>query len=152
MGQMKIKYINTKEWKVDSRKFAPFVKRLSKHFKSSKGAINCVFVDDEYIQALNKAYRGKDKPTDVLSFDYKNDKNKRTNNLIGELYISMETALKQAKKQKISIQEELNKLFVHGILHIHGFDHIKDKDYIRMRSVECDILQMDLPMILGPHD
>lgn len=152
MGQMKIKFINSKKWKVDPRRFGPFIKRFRQQFKSVKGTVNCVFVDDDYIHILNREYRGKDKPTDVLSFSYKNDKNISTTNLIGELYISIETALKQAKKQNIKIQEELNKLFVHGLLHIQGYDHIKDSDYLAMRALEMKILNRELPLIMDPQD
>ena len=86
----------------------------------------------------NKAYRKKDKPTDVLSFNY--DTGIEGGGLIGEVYISVDTAKRQAKEYKQTISAELSKLFVHGFLHIHGYDHEKTSDFKKMSAVEDKIL------------
>ena len=97
--------------------------------------MNVVFVNDTYIQALNKSYRKKDTPTDVLSFNYGGD-----SKLIGEIYISIDTAKRQAKEYKHTLQDELAKLFVHGVLHIHGYDHETEKEYKIMAELEEKVL------------
>ena len=135
---MTIRFLNSREWGIDHKAFRPFISRLRKTIAVRAGALNVVFVNDAYIHQLNKAYRGKDKSTDVLSFNYEDSE------LAGEIYISVDTAKKQAKDFKHSLQDELNKLFVHGFLHIHGYDHEHDKDYKRMHQVECKVLQKDM--------
>ncbi len=73
--------------------------------------------DDAEIQKLNKEYRDKDKPTDVLSFPV------RMNGALGQLVISLETAERQAAELHQSTEEELRFLFTHGLLHLLGYDH-----------------------------
>ena len=87
-----------------------------------------VFCFDDEIQELNTSYRGKDKPTDVLSFALfadNPDENFIMDNHIalGEIIISTETAKKQADEREKSFEEEIYFLLSHGILHLLGFDH-----------------------------
>jgi len=131
---MEVKYFNHEEFEVDIAPFSKYIKRLSAEVEVLDGMLNVVFVNDKYIRALNKAYRGKDKPTDVLSFNYGSEK------LIGEVYVSLETAERQAKERKHSLSNELIRLIVHGILHIHGYDHEEDEDYKKMFAVEKKVL------------
>jgi len=131
---MEVKYINQEEFKIDTAPFLAYTKKLAKATTVMGGDLNVVFVNDKYIRALNKAYRGKDTPTDVLSFDYGPD------DLIGEVYVSVETAERQAKEHKHSLGDELIRLIVHGILHIHGYDHENDADYKKMLVVEKGVL------------
>lgn len=107
-----------------------------------------IFVNDTYIHALNKQYRHKDKSTDVLSFNYLQAFEAGESSLVGEVYISVETAQRQAKQENVTLKDELSKLFVHGILHIHGHDHEIDEDYKKMYALECKILERDLPLYL----
>lgn len=136
---MTIEFINTEEWGIEISAFDVFIERLEKEVNVLAGIINVIFVNDVYIQALNKAYRKKDKPTDVLSFNYQNDDNHESN-LIGEVYISVETAKRQAPEYDNLLQEEMAKLFVHGVLHVHGYDHEEDGDYEKMSFLEEKIL------------
>jgi len=90
--------------------------------------IDVVFCDDEEIQELNTSYRGKDKPTDVLSFalfaDNPDEKFIIDNHIsLGEIIISTETAKKQAQEREKTFEDEIYFLLSHGILHLLGFDH-----------------------------
>lgn len=87
------------------------------------GEIHFVIVDDEEISFINGAYRGKSKPTDVISLSYLDEDSYPQDNLIGEILVSYETAERQAKESRITVKEELRGLFVHGLLHIFGYDH-----------------------------
>lgn len=138
---MTIEFINTEEWGIETSAFDVFIERLEKEVNVLAGIINVIFVNDVYIQALNKAYRKKDKPTDVLSFNYQNDDNHESN-LIGEVYISVETAKRQAPEYDNSLREEMVKLFVHGVLHVHGYDHEEEGDYEEMLLLEEKILSL----------
>ncbi len=131
---MEVKYLNQEEFKVDVVPFSKYIKKLVAAIETQDGMLNVVFVNDKYIRALNKAYRGKDKATDVLSFSYGPDE------LIGEVYVSVETAERQAKDHKHSLSDELIRLIVHGILHVYGYDHEKDRDYKKMFAVEKKVL------------
>jgi probable rRNA maturation factor len=135
---MVIEFINDQEWGIDKSSFAPLIERLQGAIDCFEGILNVVFVTDAYIQALNKSYRDKDEPTDVLSFSYRADS--PDNDLVGEIYISIDTAKKQAEENEIELINELKRLFTHGFLHIHGYDHEKDEDYKEMTELEEKVL------------
>lgn len=91
-------------------------------------------VDDDSIEQMNKTYRHKDKPTDVLSFRYSDDS--------GEIVLSADTIRKQAKEFGHSVQVEAAFMLVHGILHILGWDHERSEQEAReMRALEHSILK-----------
>lgn len=79
--------------------------------------ISLLLTDDETIQELNKNYRNKDNPTDVLSFPMDDDK------ILGDIVISVDTAYKQASEVDIDIEREVAFLYIHGLLHLLGYDH-----------------------------
>jgi len=135
---MQIDFINHQEFGIEVSGLKSYLKKLEKAIKTMEGLVNVVFVNDEYIQSLNKAYRGKDVPTDVLSFNY--EEQGAGEDLNGEVYISVDTAGRQAKDHGHSLMDEVAKLFVHGLLHIHGYDHVKDDDYKRMFAIEKQLL------------
>lgn len=79
--------------------------------------LSLVFSDDEFIHQLNRDYRGKDKPTDVLSFEQDPE-----SGLLGDLVISIPTSQRQAHERGHSLAEEVEWLFLHGALHLLGYD------------------------------
>src|SRR5262249_44959811 len=86
---------------------------------------------------LNRQYRGKDKPTDVLSFPLADELQPF---LLGDVVISVETAARQAQRRGHSLPEELQVLLIHGILHLLGDDHeISRSEAIRMRRKEREV-------------
>ena len=92
--------------------------------------LSLVFTDDKSIQRLNKQWRSKDRATDVLSFPMVDDNLPEVQleenallQMLGDVVISYETALRQSKELKSSFQEEICRLLVHGILHLVGYDH-----------------------------
>lgn len=106
----------------------------------AEGVIIVVFTDDKESQALNSRYRGKSKPTDVLSF-VQNEYDEEEAH-IGDLVISLQVAKRQAKEYEVTLLDELSRLVVHGSLHLLGYEHEKVKPYIarRMRDREEKIL------------
>ncbi|QQR84064.1 rRNA maturation RNase YbeY [Candidatus Peregrinibacteria bacterium] len=144
---MKITFINHQEWGIEPRGFEDIIKRFETYLPVQTGDLNVVFVNDVYIQSLNKAYRGKDQPTDVLSFPYLDAPDFELTRLIGEIYISVETTRRQAEQFGHSFDFELRKLLVHGVCHVYGYDHIEEEDYIKMHAIECQLLDFDLPFI-----
>lgn len=81
-------------------------------------------VDDDEIHALNRDYRDKDKPTDVLSFSMREGEGGTLHpELLGDVVISVETAARQAAEAKKPLADELLHLAVHGLAHLCGYDH-----------------------------
>ena len=92
---------------------------------------------DPEIHTLNRQYRGKDRPTDVLSFPLADALQP---SLLGDVVISVETAARQARRRGHSLREELRTLLIHGILHLLGYDHeISRSEAIRMRRKEREV-------------
>ena len=114
--------------------------------------ISVTFVDNAAIQELNAQYRGKDMPTDVLSFPLGEngvyDKNEDTGaSLLGDIVISMEKAMEQAELYGHALQREVAFLTVHSMLHLLGYDHeAGGLEAVRMREKEEAVLvQLVLP-------
>lgn len=137
---MDIQFINCKQWGINEGSLRKCAKKAEKFVPKKKGDLNVIFIDDPYIHGLNKKYRNCDRPTDVLSFSYLNFISLKESGLIGEIYISVPTAVKQAKEYKHSLTDELKKLFVHGLLHIFGYEHDTDEVYKKMAGMEEKIL------------
>jgi len=97
--------------------------------KIAKGK-NCTvaFVSDSKIKKLNKIFRNKNQATDVLSFPYEPDQFDflETENFIGDIIISLETAKRQAIENSLPFETEIKQLILHGILHLLGYDHEAD--------------------------
>ncbi len=89
-----------------------------------------IVCSDRAIRRLNAMFRNKDRPTDVLSFNYDE------NDLLGEIYISLQRAKVQAREYKVTYNNEVLRLFVHGMFHLLGFDHETKKDKERMQEKE----------------
>ena len=95
---------------------------------------------DPEIHRLNRQYRQKDKPTDVLSFPLADD---LCPALLGDVVISVDTATRQAHRRKHSLREEVQILLIHGVLHLLGYDHeVSRSEAIRMRKKEREIQAM----------
>lgn len=97
-----------------------------------KGEISLTLTNDKEVQSLNKKYRGKSSPTNVLSFE-SGDKD-----LMGDIFISFDTVMKESPGDFIN---HVTHLVVHGMLHLQGLDHINDKDAEIMEAKEIKILK-----------
>ncbi len=93
--------------------------------------INYIFCDDDYLYKLNVDFLDHDTLTDIISFDYSIGKT-----LQGDIYISTERVADNAKDFKVSFNEELHRVMVHGVLHYCGYKDKTDDDAKEMRSKE----------------
>ena len=92
-------------------------------------------VDDATIHELNRTWRKKDKPTDVLSFALGEGEDVRTEGgLLGDVIVSIETARRQAAKRRRPLLDELTMLLAHGLLHLVGYDHRTDAEEADMTA------------------
>jgi rRNA maturation RNase YbeY len=114
--------------------------------------IHLLLVNDARMREINFEFRKKDKPTDVLSFPQFTPQEMRgekpvgdeAGSYVGDLVISTETTIKQAKRFKVSLKAEVTRLLVHGVLHLCGYDHEKvpAREAQRMRRRERAIRGM----------
>ena len=112
--------------------------------------VDVTIVDDEEIHALNREYRGMDKPTDVLSFALDEDMDDSDEpelvggpeeHLFGDIIISAETALRQAEEYGHGLEREMTYLAVHGMFHLLGYDHMTEAEKAEMRAKEEEALR-----------
>jgi len=89
-----------------------------------KSELTVVFLNDEQMRYYNRQYRKKDAPTDVLSFPV--NESLEEAHYLGDILLSVETALRQAKEEHHSFETELRILLLHGVLHLLGYDHEVD--------------------------
>lgn len=119
---------------------------LAEEKMDGKAEISVTFVDNEAIHALNKQHRNIDRETDVLSFPMgengKYDINPSSGaKLLGDIVISAEKAVEQAKLYNHSLQREIGFLTVHSMLHLLGYDHeLGGMEEVRMREKEEKVL------------
>lgn len=103
----------------------PFVNKALKELNYDGEEISLLFCDDTYMQELNKAYRQIDSATDVLSFEndeeYEDEEGRWK--CVGDIVISLDTLPVNAQYFEVSLNDELKRLIVHGLLHLNGLDH-----------------------------
>lgn len=97
-------------------------------------------VDTEEGQSLNKAYRQKDYPTNVLSFPFEAPPGVEIN-FLGDLVVCAEVVAREAKEQNKEIMHHWAHMITHGLLHLLGYDHIDPTEADEMEAIECSILK-----------
>ncbi len=109
--------------------------------------VDVSFMDLEGIREINRDYRGKDAPTDVISFAFLDDKDPRDrinpfegDIMLGNIIICVDRAKEQAREIGQSPDRELCFLFVHGLLHLLGYDHMSKEDEERMFPLQARIM------------
>ncbi|WP_419903075.1 rRNA maturation RNase YbeY [Kiloniella sp.] len=112
----------------------------------SETELSVVLSNDADVQKLNFEYRGKDKPTNVLSFSTLDDPSEeklahqRGVLSLGDIVLSRETLIREAKEQSKRLEDHFTHLLVHGVLHLLGYDHLSDDEALEMESLEVEIL------------
>jgi probable rRNA maturation factor len=99
------------------------MKKLLEDLACDKQELSILFTDDKRITELNKQYRGKDKPTNVLAFPMAEDPTDVETGMLGDVVISVDTALREAEGTGETPVEAIYRLVVHGLLHLLGYDH-----------------------------
>ena len=118
-------------------------KVLEKEYESEAPVyMSLLFTGNDEIQVINREYRDKDQPTDVISFAYHEteDFDIGPYDTLGDIVISLERVVEQAKEYNHSDKRELFYVLTHGILHLLGYDHIEEEDKKEMRAKEEEIL------------
>jgi probable rRNA maturation factor len=110
--------------KVKKTLIKEFTRRVLVNEGIAKAEINIILVNDEYITRLNQKFLNKDTTTDVLSFSLANETNDQ---IEGEVYTNIEQIMRQAEDYQVTFKEELNRIIIHGLLHLIGFDDLTDE-------------------------
>ena len=112
-------------------------RRLLRELGHTRSELSLSLVADDDIKALNRVWRGRSRPTDVLSFSLLEGEHARHRaGLLGDVVIGLEVARKQAARRHRSLDEEVSRLMIHGVLHLLGYDHEKSQEARLMRSEE----------------
>jgi probable rRNA maturation factor len=110
---------------------------------SGEVEISVVLADDDFVRELNKTWRNKDMPTNVLAFpcsagdDYLGAGAER---LLGDVIVAFQTAQREADEMKLPLEHHFAHLIVHGVLHLCGYDHMDDGDAAKMEELEVEAL------------
>ena len=124
---------NLTNFVVDKTFFTGVAKKVLKGENKGIEHVSIAFVSPNEIQKLNKKYRKKDKPTDVLSFEKVSD----FKDECSEIIICPAVVRENAKESKLSLKKELAKIMIHGLLHALGYDHeASEKESLEMEAKE----------------
>jgi len=107
-------------------------------FKKKPKSHTIFLTNNKKMKALNKKFRNKNNPTDVLSFPFQKKINYKKNIYLGDVAISYEIINKRSKNSNFFF--EFDKMWIHGYLHLLGHDHKKKKDFTKMKKLEEKIL------------
>ena len=130
--------IQAAEIDLPSREF--FANALLQAASEAESELSVSYVDDGAIQELNKDYRNIDAPTDVLSFSMREGEEIGQSGLLGDIVISVDTAVRQANVIGHALGDELDELLFHGMIHLLGHDHYDDDNRTQWLEVEQQLI------------
>ncbi len=138
---------NQDQYPVDLPQFQSQVAQILENLEEMECELSLLLTDDAEIRRLNKTYRSLDQATDVLSFPQDEEAvNESGETLLGDVVISVETAIRQAEDHDLSFNEELILLAIHGILHLLGYDHERSPQDARvMKETTQTIFEILFP-------
>ena len=136
---MAIKYFNQDTPFTPSHKRAltAWIKQVVTIEEKRAGDINFIFCSDKYLLSINREYLKHDYYTDVITFDYSDE-----DNLSGDIFISVDTVRENSKIYLSLFDEELNRVVIHGVLHLCGYNDKTDVEIRHMRFLENKYLTL----------
>jgi len=140
-------FSNEKAWSKKLKRKEFFFNKICKafpkkyQFSGKKISFSLLLSNNKSIKKLNKEFRNKNKPTDILSFPINKKIKISKQTYIGDIIISYDFIDKPKSQKIIRFKEKLIKIFIHGFLHLLGFNHIKNVDYQKMLNEEKRIFQ-----------
>lgn len=130
---------------LDEGKITEFVSFIAENeyeeYAKNDYYVSLLITTNNVIQEINREYREKDSPTDVISFAYNETENIGPVNIIGDIVISLERVKEQAAEYGHSVEREFYYVLCHGMLHLLGYDHIEEDEKKIMRKKEEEILE-----------
>ena len=98
-------------------------RRLLRALDLRHGELSLLLVSDGEMRRLNRRWRGRDRPTDVLAFAQAEGPGGAPDGMLGDVVISVDTARRQARQRGETLGREADRLLIHGLLHLLGYDH-----------------------------
>lgn len=141
---MKVLIEGTKSLRGVNRRAIKTAAKKVLHLLNLDGAeLSILLVGDEEMREINAEYRGKDRPTDVISFAMSDGEFPTLNkDILGDVVISLDTAKRQAIERGVTIAQEVNFLLIHGILHLNGYDHERSEpERLKMEKKEMELIE-----------
>lgn len=107
----------------------------------AEAELSVLLANDEKLKALNNDWRGKDKPTNVLSFPGSDVlPGEAAESILGDIVISVETTKREAELENKRFDDHFTHLIIHGLLHLFGYDHETEEQALQMETLETEIL------------
>ena len=119
------------------RKISNWIKQIAETYEKRVGEVSYIFCSEEKILQVNKEYLSHDYITDVITFDYSENKT-----ISGDIFICIETVRSNATEYKSTFIEELYRVMIHGILHLCGLSDKTGKERANMRKKEFEALKI----------
>ena len=129
------------DWEALAERAAAALAPLAPELANPRLSASLLFADDADVHELNREWRGKDKPTNVLSFPaFPLTPGKMPGPMLGDIIFAEETLTREAGELGKSFDDHLTHLMVHGFLHLFGYDHMEDEEAEKMEGLETRIL------------
>ena len=116
--------------------FVSWLSDVCREETKTLGALSLIFCSDDYLLEMNKEYLDHDYYTDIITFDYSDEE------ISGDLFISLDRVRDNAKQNSVLEMNELNRVVVHGVLHLIGYGDKTEEEKIEMRSLENQYLKI----------
>ncbi|PKK84623.1 MAG: rRNA maturation RNase YbeY [candidate division Zixibacteria bacterium HGW-Zixibacteria-1] len=131
---MQINIISESNRRIPRKSIIKLIEMIEEDEEPPDSTVNLVFIRDRRMAVLNRDFRGKKGATDVLSFNIDDEPGEDA--VFGEIYISTDTAARNADDDGVSFRDEIQHLCCHGFLHLLGYDHMKKRDAELMQATE----------------
>lgn len=129
--------------KTDPGKIKMKLKRILKDLECHDAELSILITDDNHIAELNRRFLKKKGPTNVLAFPIRDDDPTEPETLmLGDIVISLDAAMRDAKKAGESLTIMIDRLLIHGLLHLLGYDHERSEEAVKMEEETERLLTM----------
>jgi rRNA maturation RNase YbeY len=129
--------------KTDPGKIKMKLKRILKDLECHDGELSILITDDKHIAELNSCFLKRKGPTNVLAFSIRDDDPTQPETLmLGDIVISLDAAMRDAKKAGESLTKMIDRLLIHGLLHLLGYDHERSEEARKMEEEMERLLTM----------
>jgi probable rRNA maturation factor len=130
-------FSENRKHRLNKKETISIIKGVLKYESSKEGEINIIFVNDRYIRKMNTTFLKHNWATDVISFPLSENQK-----IEGEVYINLEQAKRQAEEYKSTLKTEIQRLVIHGILHLIGYTDNNSRGKKRMSNIEDKYLNL----------
>ncbi len=127
----------TPEFDLTNLKIEQNIEKLAESENRTLGDISYILCSDNYLLEINRQYLNHDYFTDVITFDYSEE-----NVISGDIFISVDTVADNAKEYNVTFEKELERVMVHGVLHLVGYNDKSDSEVKQMRAKENQYLSL----------